>query len=42
MDLKKGMRALVRIIRRYRGALKALQGDGEIRINLYLPVLRGS
>ena len=42
MDLKKGMRALVRIIRRYRGALKALQGDGEVRINLYLPVLRGS
>jgi len=42
MDLKKGMRALVRIIRRYRGAFKALQGDGEIRINLYLPVLRFS
>jgi len=40
MDLKKGVRAMLRIIRRYRGALKTRQEQGEIRINLYLPVLR--
>jgi len=40
--IKKGVRALQRIIRRHRGAFKARQGGGEIRIDLYLPVLRGS
>jgi len=40
MGLKKGLRAVQRIIRRYRGALMAKEGPGETRINLYLPVLR--
>jgi len=40
MGLKKGLRAVQRIIRRYRGALMAKEGSGETRINLYLPVLR--
>ncbi|MGD0658723.1 MAG: hypothetical protein ABSD38_11720 [Syntrophorhabdales bacterium] len=40
MGLKKGLRAVRRIIRRQRGALDARQGPGETRINLYLPVLR--
>jgi len=42
MALKKGMRAVLRVIRKQRGALKTRQKDGEIRINLYLPILRGS
>jgi len=42
MALKKGMRAVLRVIRKHRGALKTRQKDGEIRINLYLPILRGS
>jgi len=40
--LKEGLRALQRTIRRHRGALRARLGAGEIQIDLYLPVLRGS
>jgi len=40
--LKEGLRALQRAIRRHRGALRARLGAGEIQIDLYLPVLRGS
>ena len=41
MGLKKGLRAVQRIIRKYRGALMAKEErPGETRINLYLPVLR--
>jgi len=40
--LKNGLRALQRAIRRHRGAFRALYGAGEVRIDLYLPVLRGS
>jgi hypothetical protein len=41
-SLKRGLQAVRRIAKRYGGAVKALHGDGEIRIKLYLPVLRGS
>lgn len=40
VSLKKGLQAVQRIIRKYRGALKTGQASGETRINLYLPVLR--
>lgn len=40
--LKEGLRALQRAIWRHRGALRARRAAGEIRVDLYLPVLRGS